>query len=266
MSRERPAESSDNAERAGDTEDVPVDDVIYQGSGWIVVSQAFDALTGMEDFKQVAVNSVFGVIEDMMTQLEVEKEKEADVDDSNINSHYMGLHLCNTIATSKQTLLLHAEGKKHRAKARAFHAANKQPERAESTPNAKAPPQSNQKDELTGNMGIDQPKDENPPSVSPLHNGSEVGNRNSLSSKKQKLEASKNGTKDMAGGDMPGELGNGEMIQSKEQRKRKPSAKLRKRSSVTEEDANKKIKWKKLIKSVLKSPCIITSFHPLRCG
>ena len=29
MSRERPAESSDNAERAGDTEDV--DDVIYQG-------------------------------------------------------------------------------------------------------------------------------------------------------------------------------------------------------------------------------------------
>ncbi|EPS63259.1 hypothetical protein M569_11529 [Genlisea aurea] len=31
--------------------------------------------------------------------------------------------LCNTKATSKQTLLLHADGKKHRAKARAHHAA-----------------------------------------------------------------------------------------------------------------------------------------------
>ena len=42
------------------------------------------------------------------------------------------------------------------------------------------------KDELTGNMGIDQPKDENSNIVTPLHNGSEVGNRNSLSSKKRK--------------------------------------------------------------------------------
>lgn len=33
--------------------------------------------------------------------------------------------LCNTSATSQQTLLLHADGKKHRAKARAFHAAQK---------------------------------------------------------------------------------------------------------------------------------------------
>ncbi|KAL0345061.1 UNVERIFIED_CONTAM: UBP1-associated proteins 1C [Sesamum radiatum] len=35
--------------------------------------------------------------------------------------------LCNTKATSKQALLLHADGKKHRAKARAFHAAKQQP-------------------------------------------------------------------------------------------------------------------------------------------
>ncbi|KAF2297554.1 hypothetical protein GH714_038690 [Hevea brasiliensis] len=34
--------------------------------------------------------------------------------------------LCNTKATSKQTLLLHGDGKKHRAKARAFHAAKLQ--------------------------------------------------------------------------------------------------------------------------------------------
>ncbi|GFY98497.1 alpha/beta-Hydrolases superfamily protein [Actinidia rufa] len=112
MSTERTAESSDNAERAGDTEDITVDGVIYQGRGWISssvaqtmeeegidnlkieetslhsvsngnnsdsltfrVSQAFGALTGMEDSKQVAVNSVFGVIEDMMTQVEVEKKR-----------------------------------------------------------------------------------------------------------------------------------------------------------------------------------------------
>ncbi|GFY98482.1 hypothetical protein Acr_12g0010230 [Actinidia rufa] len=164
-------------------------------------------------------------VTNVKTNNDAKQKPDVDVN-VGLSEHPSMVFLCNTIATSKQTLLLHAEGKKHRAKARAFHAANKQPERAESTPNAKAPPQSNQKDELT---------------------------RNSLSSKTQKLEASKNGTKDMAGGDMPGELGNGEMIQSKEQRKRKPSAKLRKQSSVTEEDANKKIKWKKLIKSVLKS-------------
>ena len=41
--------------------------------------------------KQVAVNSVFGVIEDMMAQLEVEKEKETDADDSKMNTHCMGL-------------------------------------------------------------------------------------------------------------------------------------------------------------------------------
>ena len=39
----------------------------------------------------MAVNSVFGVIEDMMTQLEVEKEKVTDVDDRKINGVSMGL-------------------------------------------------------------------------------------------------------------------------------------------------------------------------------
>ncbi|MQL89578.1 hypothetical protein Taro_022146 [Colocasia esculenta] len=44
--------------------------------------------------------------------------------------------LCNTTTTSKQTLLLHADGKKHRAKAKAFHAAQKQDSKLEeSAPN-----------------------------------------------------------------------------------------------------------------------------------
>ncbi|GFS43429.1 zinc ion binding protein [Actinidia rufa] len=140
--------------------------------------------------------------------------------------------LCNTNATSKQTLLLHAEGKKHRAKARAFHAANKKPEQSESAPNTKASPQSNQNDELTANMGIDQPKGENPPIVTPLHNGCEAGNENSLSS----------------------ELGNGEVIQVERAVEVESKCQIKKaKHSVTEEDAKKKIKWKKLIKSVLKS-------------
>ncbi|XP_043707068.1 uncharacterized protein LOC122656556 isoform X2 [Telopea speciosissima] len=41
------------------------------------VSQAFDALTGLDDSTQMAVNSVFGVIEDMITQLE-EKDNRND--------------------------------------------------------------------------------------------------------------------------------------------------------------------------------------------
>ncbi|XVF35191.1 hypothetical protein REPUB_Repub18cG0124100 [Reevesia pubescens] len=39
------------------------------------VSQALDALTGMDDSTQVAVNSVFGVIENMITELEEEKNE-----------------------------------------------------------------------------------------------------------------------------------------------------------------------------------------------
>ncbi|XWS26537.1 hypothetical protein CRYUN_Cryun26dG0039800 [Craigia yunnanensis] len=39
------------------------------------VSQALDTLTGMDDSTQVAVNNVFGVIENMISQLEEEKDK-----------------------------------------------------------------------------------------------------------------------------------------------------------------------------------------------
>ncbi|KAF8670972.1 hypothetical protein HU200_004000 [Digitaria exilis] len=45
--------------------------------------------------------------------------------------------LCNTTTTSKQTLLLHADGKKHRAKAKAFHASQKQTDGAEQTADVK---------------------------------------------------------------------------------------------------------------------------------
>lgn len=47
------------------------------------VSQAFDALTGMDDSTQVAVNSVFSVIEDMITQLEGNTDDETAIADTN---------------------------------------------------------------------------------------------------------------------------------------------------------------------------------------
>lgn len=47
------------------------------------VSQAFDTLTGLDDSTQVAVNSVFGVIEDMITQLE-EKGNQDEVIDKDV--------------------------------------------------------------------------------------------------------------------------------------------------------------------------------------
>ncbi|KAL6974573.1 hypothetical protein U1Q18_028757 [Sarracenia purpurea var. burkii] len=183
--------------------------------------------------------------------------------------------LCNTKATSKQTLLLHAEGKKHRAKARAFHSANKQSEQteptpntkaSEPTPNTKASPETNQTDDLPISMDIEKLMDQNTPNVGPVRNSSEAGNGSFLSTKKRKTEASRNdSTRCTAGGDMLSELGNGEVIQVERAEEEKTKHKVKKakltateehsvlESHSTKEDAKKKIKWKKLIKSALES-------------
>lgn len=50
------------------------------------VSQALDALTGMDDSTQVAVNSVFGVIENMITQLEEGSDNESEKKDEKTDS------------------------------------------------------------------------------------------------------------------------------------------------------------------------------------
>ncbi|KAI3443511.1 hypothetical protein Pfo_000176 [Paulownia fortunei] len=55
------------------------------------VSQALDALTGFDDSTQVAVNSVFHVIEDMIDQLEVEKDNENEVNNENNTSEVNGI-------------------------------------------------------------------------------------------------------------------------------------------------------------------------------
>nr|KYP57577.1 Uncharacterized protein C16C10.8 [Cajanus cajan] len=117
--------------------------------------------------------------------------------------------LCNTKTTSKQTLLLHADGKKHRAKARAFHASKQQPVEADkSSPDAK---------------------------------------------KKRKLDELEDDLVKKSRNDTSVDMGNGEVIQGEEIKgesnlKRKGMLESHCTSAV-----KNKIKWKKFIKSALKS-------------
>ncbi|KAL0374620.1 UNVERIFIED_CONTAM: hypothetical protein Sradi_3377700 [Sesamum radiatum] len=55
------------------------------------VSQALDALTGFDDSTQVAVNSVFHVIEDMIDQLEVEKDNKNEANSENNANEVNGI-------------------------------------------------------------------------------------------------------------------------------------------------------------------------------
>ncbi|KAI7725293.1 hypothetical protein M8C21_002684 [Ambrosia artemisiifolia] len=130
--------------------------------------------------------------------------------------------LCNTSATSKQTLLLHADGKKHRAKARAYHASKQPPKDPEGpTPNTESKSENIQNTDLPPSEGV---KKESPSHAS--------------ESKKRKLEASENN----------GELSNGEVIHDSNAESEKT-----KKAKGNKEDVEKKIKWKKIITAVLKS-------------
>lgn len=90
--------------------------------------------------------------------------------------------LCNTSATSNQTLLSHADGKKHRAKARAFHASKQPPKETQEEPT----PNTESKSET-------------------------VEETHTSESKKRKLESENNG-----------ELGNGEVIHDANVESEKP--------------------------------------------
>ncbi|XP_058756763.1 uncharacterized protein LOC131629977 isoform X2 [Vicia villosa] len=57
------------------------------GAPGLNVSQAFETLTGMDDSTQMAVNSVFGVIENMLSQLEKNSDNEAEVKDGKAIEH-----------------------------------------------------------------------------------------------------------------------------------------------------------------------------------
>uniref|UniRef100_A0A2N9HF31 Uncharacterized protein n=1 Tax=Fagus sylvatica TaxID=28930 RepID=A0A2N9HF31_FAGSY len=167
--------------------------------------------------------------------------------------------LCNTNTTSKQTLLLHAEGKKHRAKARAIHASKQPPKLAEeSAPETKIPTEDTQKAELIDNEHAKKPNLQDPPKSDTDHNKLEADKGTSPSKKKRKLDASaKDGSRKKTKDDTPGDLGNGEVIHGEKAEADETESQLKNdtlaESNSTKEDKKTKIKWKKLITSALKS-------------
>lgn len=160
--------------------------------------------------------------------------------------------LCNTQATSKQTLLLHAEGKKHKGKARGFHAAKKQSNQTEeSVPDKEPTVDETPKFEVAenGHNGSEKQQDQ-------LDAKSELGNLGvengtSPSKKKRKRGVTEDDTTEKTRGDDPSR-GNGEVIQAIEA-EIKPIKDDVRVSKSSKEDSKKKIKWKKLITSILKS-------------
>ncbi|XP_021902068.1 UBP1-associated proteins 1C isoform X1 [Carica papaya] len=170
--------------------------------------------------------------------------------------------LCNTKTTSKQTLLLHADGKKHRAKARAFHAKQQPEETEESVPDMKVPTENASKAELLDNKHLGNKVDGLSKSV-PSHGSSDVGNGDLTSNKKRKLDAPRDdGTQKKSGNSTSNKVGDGEVIQvekvktEEESRIKKAKYVSKKEDEVVQasKDIKKKdIKWKKLIMSALKS-------------
>ncbi|CAK7352536.1 unnamed protein product [Dovyalis caffra] len=170
--------------------------------------------------------------------------------------------LCNTKATSKQTLLLHADGKKHRAKARAFQAAKEQPKQTEeSALDSNAPT----KAALIENKHVEEQNLQDTPEVGSADTNTEIENGKLPLKKKRKLDASGNdGTGNKKGEGASNEVCNGESlverrktedVETWSKRAKHNSLKEEKEvdSSPKKEDNKKKIKWKKLIKSALKS-------------
>ncbi|XP_028753582.1 UBP1-associated proteins 1C-like [Neltuma alba] len=156
--------------------------------------------------------------------------------------------LCNTRATSKQTLLLHADGKKHRAKARAFHAAKQQPTQMDaSSPDAKLPVEQASNDKVQLKNNGQQTKLQDPSE----HNNLKSGNEISQSNKKMKSDVAEDDPNRKKGrDDNSGELGNGEVVQAEGAEAGRKEDRLKKETMVNDK---KNKKWKKFIKSALKS-------------
>ncbi|KAK3004289.1 hypothetical protein RJ639_019672, partial [Escallonia herrerae] len=164
--------------------------------------------------------------------------------------------LCNTSATSRQTLLLHAEGKKHKAKARGFHASKQQPKQTEEyNPDTKISTENSQKDGLTGSNDVEELK-VHLPKVIPALNGSEAETGSLASIKKRKLDDVNEVT----------QVQNEETkIQVKKAKHSVGKEDKVKKSSFPEKDSKKKIKWKTLIMSALKSnPDSVLKMRKLR--
>ncbi|KAK7347842.1 hypothetical protein VNO80_22381 [Phaseolus coccineus] len=158
--------------------------------------------------------------------------------------------LCNTKATSKQTLLLHADGKKHRAKARAFHASKQQPiQEDNATGDAKAVVETGSDDEARDDKNVELPKLQK----SSAQNDSKPENEISSAKKKRKLEALEDDLVKKSNNNTSVDMGNGEVIQGE---KATGESNLKKEGMLKPHCTSavkNKIKWKKFIKSALKS-------------
>lgn len=175
--------------------------------------------------------------------------------------------LCNTKATSKQTLLLHADGKKHRAKARAYTANQQAKSSEESAPTNNDSIANTPKDELPD------AKKENGHSNGALehdNSSAEKGNGN-VTTKKRKIGTSKDddSAKELAKESGNGHVNEAEVLETpKKVKKAKHEAEENgedkkakcesgkdstKMDATKEGSGKKKIKWKKLITSALKS-------------
>ncbi|XVF48949.1 hypothetical protein PTKIN_Ptkin03bG0229200 [Pterospermum kingtungense] len=173
--------------------------------------------------------------------------------------------LCNTKATSQQTLLLHADGKKHGAKARAFHAKQQPKQMEESAPDTKVSSETKVNDEVPRNISGGEAKTEDLPKDNHVQINSEVANENLSLNKKRKADASvRDGTNKNSGDDSSDETGNGEVIQMEVEKMEATKRESKKSKhdvvkedetecATTKEENMKKIKWKKLIKAALES-------------
>lgn len=155
-------------------------------------------------------------------------------------------------------MLLHAEGKKHKAKARGFHAAKKQSNQTEETvPDQKPTAVDTPKCEgaENGHVGAEKSQDQ-------LEAKSELGkleeeNGASHTKKKRKRDAVDGASTEKTRDDDPSR-GNGEVIQATKA-EIEPIKDEAIASKPLKEDLKMKIKWKKLITSILKSVCFCSS-------
>ena len=161
------------------------------------------------------------------------------------NITILGLHLslCNTTTTSKQTLLGHADGRKHRAKAKAFHASQKQEDGAEQTPSDKetggAPTTAST--ELNDGKGADSERDADKDVV-----------------KRKRTDSTTSEEPDNAKRQILSNLKTGEAIQSEngeaELKTKSKSAAEELVNGANHQDIKKqKIKWKKIITKILET-------------
>ncbi|XP_078169001.1 zinc ion binding protein isoform X2 [Carex rostrata] len=134
--------------------------------------------------------------------------------------------LCNTTTTSQQTLLLHADGKKHRAKARAFHAKN-QP--------AGGTQESNSVPVSPVDAPVSQTGEINTANGQNHSNGDLKGEERSVKRKRE----------DQKTEEQNGQVVEAEKVDNKFEKKKKVK--------VAKEDVDNEIKWKKIITSILKS-------------